>query len=71
MQMAVVTPDLTSSLAQQQFEQKLVARNKIEQRQQRLLWVVIVNIIVVMSVMTLLLLWRRKRTPKHDLMLPK
>ena len=71
MQVAVVTPDLTASLAQQQFEQKLVARNKIEQRQQRLLWVGITNIVIVISAITLILLWRRKRIPKHDLILPK
>ncbi len=68
-QVAIVTPSLTSPLAQQRLEQQLAAR-QTEQRQQRLLWIAITNIIVVISAITLLLLWRRKRTLKHDLMLP-
>lgn len=69
-QVAVVTPNLTTALDQQQSEQQLAARKK-QQRQQQLLWIGIANMVVVISAITLLLLWQRKRTPKHDLRLPK
>ncbi|SMY17137.1 TIGR03503 family protein [Photobacterium aquimaris] len=67
---APVTVDTSSVLAKRQREQQLAAE-KTEQLQQRLLWLGGANLIVMISVMGWLLLWRRKRVPKADLVIPK
>ncbi|SMY38807.1 TIGR03503 family protein [Photobacterium andalusiense] len=67
---APVTVDTSSALTKQQREQQLAAE-KTEQLQQRLLWLGVANLIVMISVMGWLQLWRRKRVPKPDLVIPK
>ncbi|OBU12056.1 TIGR03503 family protein [Photobacterium aquimaris] len=69
-QVAPVTVDTSSALVKRQREQQLTVE-KTELLQQRLLWLGVANLIVMIGVLAWLLLWRRKRAPKSDLIIPK